>query len=281
MSLHPSPEIPAETDTAHLAAPAPQAPVAAAAPAPAISAAAPIQAPAAPQPVARPALAPAPAGAPVAARPSAPATAVVAAPRATVPTPSQEPLAQHDTTSLQIDVKRDQVTSSLNGNATSVNGEMLLRQGIQLAGTHYGLNLISMEGVIVIPEGARILPSRERPSRIIAQKIVIAGEAVIERLQADQMLVLAPSAKAVIGEIVYGKSFVTHDGASFRITKGARQLTPRERRVANWFEQTSTDGLPADQSGFDAFCRAQDAELEANFSENLVDESSRGALPPR
>lgn len=186
-----------------------------------------------------------------------------------------DPLTQREPSALQIDVKRDEVTSSLNANATSVNGEMILKQGIQIAGTHYGLNIISLNGVVVIPKGARILPSAERPSRIIASKIVIAGEVVIDKLQADELLLVAPDAQAIIGDVIYGKSFVTHDGAKIRVTKGIRQLTPRERRVSHWYEAATAEHLPPEQSGYDAFCRRQDAELEASMEDTLVDVNNR------
>ena len=207
-------------------------------------------------------------------RPTAPVAPITAAPSTAIakaPSGALEPLTQREPSALLIDVKRDEVTSQLNSNATSVNGEMLLEQGIQIAGTHYGLNIISRSGVVVIPKGARILPSSDRPSRIIASKVVIAGEVVIDHLQADELLILAPDAQAVLGEIIYGKSFVTHDGAKLRITKGVRPLTPRERRVSHWYDNATADQLPVDQSGYDAFSRKQDEEIEAAMAETLVD----------
>lgn len=197
---------------------------------------------------------------------SSPSTAVAKA----APT-AMEPLTQHEPSALKIDVKRDEITSQLNSNATSVDGEMLLEQGIQIAGTHYGLNIISRSGIVVIPQGARILPSANRPSRIIASKVIIAGEVVIDHLQADEVFMLAPSAKAVLGQVVYGKSYVTHDGAQFRITRGVRPLTPRERRVNHWFEDAKANHLPADQSGYDAFSSRQDEEIEASLADSLAD----------
>lgn len=250
---------PAPVAAAPVAAPAPiQSPAPAVAP---ISSATPIHSPA---PLRAVASTPTSAVAP---RPVAPQTTAVAQ----APATSLEPLTQRENSALQIDVKRDQVTSSLNSNATSIDGEMVLTQGIQLAGTHYGLNIISLTGVVVIPEGAKILPSANRPSRIIAQKIIIAGEAVIERLQGDELVMIAPGAQTVIAEIVYGKSFVAYDGAKLRVTRAVRQLTPRERRVSHWYEMATSEHMPANQSGYEAFCRQQDAEIEADMADSLVD----------
>ena len=132
---------------------------------------------------------------------------------------------------LQIDPKTDGVSSKVHDTASTTNAVMLLKEGVMLSGTHYGLTLISESGVVIIDKNAKILPSSTKSSCIYAKRLAVLGEAVVARLQAEETLLLCESAKVLADELVYGRTFYAADGNHLHIKHNMRRLLPREPRV--------------------------------------------------
>ena len=132
---------------------------------------------------------------------------------------------------LQIDPKTDGVSSKVHDTASTTNAVMLLKEGVMLSGTHYGLTLISESGVVIIDKNAKILPSSTKSSCIYAKRLAVLGEAVVARLQAEETLLLCESAKVLADELVYGRTFYAADGNHLHIKHNLRRLLPREPRV--------------------------------------------------
>lgn len=143
----------------------------------------------------------------------------------------------------------------------SVNADMVLEEGITLDGTHYGLNLISTKGVVLIAPGARILPSSERQSRIVGAKVVVRGEAVVEHIQGDEVVYLSEGCKVLASTLVYGQSLVTADSAQLRIQSSMRKLATRERRASHHFDAHQTM-VESNNSGFDDMIAELDKEID-------------------
>lgn len=166
---------------------------------------------------------------------------------------------------LVVDPTRDGLSTHVNEIAQTVDADLYLTEGVALSGIHYGLNLISTTGVVLIAKDARILPSKKRPSVIACQKLVNAGELVADRLQADTLVVLGDGSKTILGEAVWGTSFVTTERGLWRIQRSSRQLAAREPRVESLYEAAIATAKPDEENGFDAICRAQDAAIEAKY----------------
>ena len=162
---------------------------------------------------------------------------------------------------LIVDAARDRITSGFRGAVCTVDADMYLTEGISLSGTHYGLNLISVEGVVLVGKDARILPSRKRASRIAAQKVVIAGEAILESLQGDQLVALADHSKTVVSKLLRGEASLITDKADWILTGQARKLTKNEPRVAQLYEQAMNEGS-LQANGFDEIRAAQELAID-------------------
>ena len=117
----------------------------------------------------------------------------------------------------------------------------------------------------MIDKNARVLPSKKRPSSIACQKLVNAGELVADRLQADVLVVLGDGSKTILGEAIWGTSFVTTERGLWRIQRSSRQLAAREPRVQTLYEEAIAVAKPEEENGFDAICRAQDAAIESKY----------------
>lgn len=196
-------------------------------------------------------------------------------PQTSIPSAVSDPIFERGAKYLEVNPERDLLTSHVNKLAQTFNADIFLEEGISLSGTHYGLNLICTTGVVLVTKDARILPSKTRPSCIVAQKFVNAGEAVLDRLQADVLVVLADSSKTIVGDAVWGASFVTTEKAEWRVQRTARKMAAREKRVDVLFKDAINAAVP-DDNGFDILCRAQDTAIEAQIDK--ADETARPRL---
>jgi hypothetical protein len=176
-----------------------------------------------------------------------------------------DPIFDRGANYLMVDPERDGLSTHVNEIAHTVDADLYLTEGVALSGTHYGLNLISTSGVVLIDKNARVLPSKKRPSSIACQKLVNAGELVADRLQADVLVVLGDGSKTILGEAIWGTSFVTTERGLWRIQRSSRQLAAREPRVQTLYEEAIAVAKPEEENGFDAICRAQDAAIEAKY----------------
>lgn len=170
---------------------------------------------------------------------------------------------------LVVDPTRDQITSGFRGGACSVDADLFLPEGISLSGTHYGLNLISASGVVLVSKDARILPSRKRPSRIAAQKVVIAGEAVLESLQGDQLVAFADHSRTVVAKLLRGEASLITDKADWILTGFSRKLTKNEPRVGQLYEEAMNAGA-YEGGGFDEIRAAQEQSIDNPRSAHAV-----------
>ena len=183
---------------------------------------------------------------------------------------TSDPLVErNDQRFLVVEPGRDQITSGFRGSVCSVDSDLFLPEGISLSGTHYGLNLISASGVVLIGTDARILPSRKRPSRISGQKVVIAGEAVLERLQGDQLVAFADYSKTVVTELLRGEASLITDKADWILTGYSRKLTKNEPRVAQLYQEAMQEGA-YEGGGFDEIRAAQEQGIDDPRSENAA-----------
>lgn len=173
-----------------------------------------------------------------------------------------DPLLERDAQRLLVvDPARDQITSGFRGGACTVDADMYLSEGISLSGTHYGLNLISASGVVLVSKDARILPSRKRPSCIAAQKVVIAGEAVLESLQGDELVALADHSKTVVTKLLRGDASLITDKADWILNGFSRKLTNNEPRVGQLYAQAMAEGA-YEAGGFDEIRAAQEKSID-------------------
>ncbi len=178
-----------------------------------------------------------------------------------------DPLLEGGVKLLQVDPERDQLSSNIHHLTKTVNADIFLEEGVSLSGTHYGLNLISSSGVVFVAPDARILPSKTRPSTMSVLKIVNAGEMVLERLKADALVLLADGSKTILGDVVYGQSFVITETANWRVLHSVRKSIAREKSVTTLFNEAVAAAIP-DDNGYDAVCTAKDAEIEAQQSDS-------------
>lgn len=162
---------------------------------------------------------------------------------------------------LQLDPQRDLMTSLTNKSSVSMDADMYLQEGITLDGTHYGVNIISTSGVVLIAPGARVLPSKKRPSRIIAKHVVIGGEAVMSLVQADDALALCDNSKLMADDVVYGGALAVTEAANLRVNSKLRGLASRERRAEALYKD-AVETAAAEASSFDTLAAKQDAEIE-------------------
>lgn len=174
---------------------------------------------------------------------------------------------------LQIDPTRDLLSSMFAHTGITVDANLFLEEGVSLSGTHYGLNLISTKGVVLITESARILPSATRKSTIAADKIISAGEMILGKVQGDSMIALTDNSKTMMGEVVRGGAFVTTEKSLYRCSGGIRELTKREKRVEALYADAIKESRSRDETNsYDAVCAAMDSSLDlAEGNDNATD----------
>ena len=163
---------------------------------------------------------------------------------------------------LQIDPQRDKTSTVIHTSGTTVDSDLLLTEGVSISGTHFGLRVISTNGVVVVCADARILPSKTRKSTIVASKAVIVGEAILDKVHVDEVLGLADNCKVIIGDVAYGSAFPVSEKANWRIQRGTRRLSTREARAADMFADAVSKATPDEDGGYDAVCKAQDDAIE-------------------
>lgn len=175
---------------------------------------------------------------------------------------ARDPILPSPPVTVTIDTARDQITSSLHQSVSTHNAQLLLQQGITISGTHYGLQLISTGGVVILAKDAKILPSPQQPSRIIAKRIAIQGDVLADVVQGDETMLICDTARLRVEDLVYGRTFVTAEGGELHVRRALRKLSSRERTAEAWLEEHSVaaQGVPA---SFDEAIRADYAQMEA------------------
>lgn len=202
--------------------------------------------------------------------PAAPATAAPRAAVATAPATSRDPMLPQDAGSVQIDTKRDLITSQVATTAFTSNADMFLTEGVILQGTHYGLELTSTAGVVILDKSCRLLPSPTRHCKIVAKRIAVMGEAVVHHLQADETLMVCAGSRLMANTILYGRTLVMSEDAETIVTAGTRKLLPREKRAEHVFASNVKNVQGA--ASFDEAVAQHYARIEEQLGDELVDE---------
>lgn len=194
-----------------------------------------------------------------------------AAPQQVVAPATRDPMLPQNAGTVQIDSQRDLITSQVAQTSFSSNADMFLNEGIVLKGTHYGLELTSTAGVVIIDKSCRLLPSPTRHCKIIAKRVAVMGEAVIHHLQADETLMICAESRLLASTMLYGRTLVMSEDAETVVTEGTRKLLPREKRAEHVFASNMKKVQGA--GSFDAAVAQHYARIEESLADELVDES--------
>ncbi|SFF31157.1 hypothetical protein [Paracidovorax wautersii] len=177
-------------------------------------------------------------------------------------------LAPREEKSVAFDSIRDLITSQVADSVFTSDADMYLREGIVLKGKHFGLQLISTEGVVVIDKDCVLLPSSTRPCKIIAKRIAVMGQAALSRLQADETLLVLQGSRLLVQHMIYGRTLVVSDDSETIVTEGTRKLLPRERRAEQVYNATAREVQGA--QSFDDAVQQHNARIEAALGEDLM-----------
>lgn len=206
------------------------------------------------------------------------ATGAAVPPSQPQPAPGRDSmLAPRESQAVIIDSKRDLLTSQVAASAFTSNADMYLQEGIVLKGTHYGLNLISTSGVVIIAKDCVLLPSSTRATKIVAKRIAVMGQAALSRLQADETLLIVQGSRVLVENIVYGRTLVVADESETIVTGGTRKLLDRERRAEQVYNATAREVQGA--LSFDDAVQQHNARIEAELGEEMMtaDEAAEAA----
>lgn len=105
---------------------------------------------------------------------------------------------------LEICPVRDGVNMFVPEDAMLIGGSVVNDTGIAVQGQILNGSVIAQDGVLFIGPGAKVR-GRGTGHRVHGRRVVIAGDVDVETVQADELLVIAPTARVQTRNLVYGR----------------------------------------------------------------------------
>lgn len=119
---------------------------------------------------------------------------------------------------LEVDPVRDQITMFVPSDAVLLGGSLVNELGIALNGQVLCGSVIALDGTLLVAPGAAVRSSG-KGHRLHGRRVVIAGNVEIETVQADELLVIAPTARIATRNLIYGR-IALRAGAAAKVDGG-------------------------------------------------------------